>query len=160
MFGQAPRDVYDGIFHLHETKVWHARRVGRLNYSILSTLVGTFSDSRQLDEFPRHVLVVYPKPLFASLRLDHWVINFKSNQIASQVMELMRSEEDAHLRHLYNLLRQIPESSILAGRIFEARVHHTFSDGWGLDRPMPHRICTAVTPSLLHKSLIVVLRYP
>ena len=85
-FGQAPRDVYDGVYHLHEMRKrcgTPARRVGRLNYSILSTLVGTFSDSRQLDEFSHHVLVVYPEPLFASLRLDHWVIN---NRIASQVM--------------------------------------------------------------------------
>jgi hypothetical protein len=48
--------------------------------------------------------------------LDECAIDFKSNRIATKVMELMRSEEDAHLRHLYNVLHQIPERSILAGR--------------------------------------------
>jgi hypothetical protein len=73
-------------------------------------------------------------------RFDKCAIDFKSHRITSKVMELMRSEEDAHLRHLYNVLHQIPESSILAGRIFEVRVHRMLSDGWRFEGPIPQPI--------------------
>ena len=118
-FGRAPRDVFDGVFRFDETKTRHARYVGRLDYSTLSTLVRAFSHLREPNEFFHHVLVMYPEPIVKSLRVDKWIIDFKSNRIACKVMELMQSEEDVHLRHLYSLLHQTPESSILAGRIFK-----------------------------------------
>ena len=69
--------------------------------------------------------------------MDKWTIDIKSNRIPSKVMELMRSEKDANLRYLYNHLRQIPKGSIVAGRIFEVRVHRMLSDGWRLEGPIP-----------------------
>ena len=139
-FGRVPRDVYNGVFDLSATKKRHASIVARLDYSTLCNLVSTFSYSCELDEFSHHVVVVYPEPVIELYALDNWVMDFKSIRIASKVMELMQSEEETHLRHLYKYLHRIPESSILAGRIFKALAHRVLSDGWRSDSPLPQPI--------------------
>lgn len=137
-FGLAPRDVFYGVFCFHEMKSRHDKAIQKLNYSTLKTLVQAFAGELAIDEFSHHVVSVYPEEGLP--RLDDWKIDFKSNRIATKVMELMRSEEDARLQELYNFFHQIPESSILAGRIFEARVHRMLSDGWRSNSPVPQPI--------------------
>lgn len=140
-FGFAPRDVYDGVFLLHYTKMKHATEVAKLNYSKLSTVVQTFFDNQALDRFSHHVVAVYPEPEISEPRLDTWVIDFKSIRIGRKVMEMMRLVEDQHLRNMFHLLYRIPAGSTMAGWFFEAIVHRLLSDGWRSDRPAPQPIC-------------------
>jgi len=139
-FGFAPRDVYEGVLDLPSTMASHAAAVRRLNYSKLIALVETFSDKRELDDFSHRVVAVHPVSFLATQ--DHWLIKFKSDRIASKVVESMRLGEDKHLRETYGLLDNIPESSSLAGWVFEAIVHRMFSEGWRLaDGSMPRPTC-------------------
>jgi len=138
-FGFAPHDVYNAVLDLPATREFHATAVKNPNYSKLKTLVKLFSDKRELDDFSHRVVAVHPVPFLA--KLDRWVINFKSNRIGWKVVESMRLEEDKHLRETYGFLRRSPESSGLAGWMFEAIVHHMLSDGWrSADGPMPQPI--------------------
>jgi len=138
-FGFAPRDVYNGVLHLDQTRKLHDTAVKKLDYSKLKSLVETFSDKCQLDDFSNRVVAVYPTQ--TSLNHDIWTISSKSNQIGKQVVELIRLEEDKHVRETYGLLHKIPESSSMAGCIFEAIVHRMFSNGWrSADGPIPQPI--------------------
>jgi len=135
-FGFAPRDVYNAVFDLFVTRNEHAAAI-EPDYSSLGTLVTAFSKSCGLNDSP-HRVVVYPCP-FAD-NYDDWLIDFKSIRIAKQAVELMRLQEDEHLRTTYVRFRKIPENSVLAGWIFEAIVHRKLSGGWS-DGPLPQPIC-------------------
>ena len=127
-FGFAPRDVYNGVLNLSCTRDQHAAAVEKLNYSRLKILAETFSDKLELDDFSHRVVVVYPIPFLDSR--DKWAIDFKSAQIARNVVESMRLEEDKHLREAYSFLRKIRESSTTLSRwVFEAIAHRMLSKG-------------------------------
>ena len=87
-FGFAPRDVYNGVLKLAETKSQHAVQIGTINSSKLKGLVDMFSEERGLGEFSHHVVAV--KPYYHTPCIDRWEIHFKSTRIARQVVELMR----------------------------------------------------------------------
>jgi len=130
-FGFAPRDVYSGVVELRRTRRRHAATMKKLNYSMLKTLTEAFSDKLDPNGFTHRVVAIFPVGFldddgFAD---DVWEINFKSNRITREIVELMRLEEDKHLREMYDLFRKIPESSALAGWVFEAIVHRTLSGG-------------------------------
>jgi len=46
------------------------------------------------------------------------------------VMDSMQKLEDRHLHNTYQLLHQIPDSSSMAGRVFEAIAHRSLTAGW------------------------------
>ena len=74
------------------------------------------------------------QPVRSLSKDDNWKIDFKSARITREVVESMRLVEDKHLRETYNVLHKTPESSSLAGSIFVAIVHRTFSNGQRSDR--------------------------
>jgi len=92
-----------------------------------------FSQPYNLDLLSHHVVV---EPRQISLMLDCWAFNFKSVRIAEEASEWMREQEDAHLRHTYDLLHNTPEGSALAGWVFEGIAHRKLSGGWA-DMPQP-----------------------
>ena len=124
-FGFAPRDVYNGVFKLSQTKAQHVTEIRRTNYSRLEDLVNVFPEERGLDEFSHHVVAL--KPYYHTLDEDLWKIHFKSARIARQVVELMRSKEDDHIRDMYALFLEDPESSCLAGPFFESIAHRALA---------------------------------
>ena len=104
-FGVAPRDVYNGIFNLPRTRDEHAVPKN-LNYSKLLAIVKAFSVNHELLESSDEVVCVYPRESQDYHdHYDEWEINFKSIRIAEEVMQLMRSEEDQHLRRAYHILK-------------------------------------------------------
>jgi len=127
-FGFIPRDVYNGVFKLPWTRDEHAAAVKGLRCSELTSLVKAFSEQRALHGPSHKVAVVYPDESFA--HYDLWGINFKSVQIAGEVIGSMRLEEDKHLRKAYTFLREFPEGSTLAGWIFEVIAHRVLPGGW------------------------------
>src|ERR1700733_2260907 len=137
-FGFAPRDVYHGIFRLAHMRTQHTAALRDQNFSDLATLVQGFSATYNLDLSSHHVVVVEPRQI--SLMLDSWTVNFKSVRIAEEAAEWMRSQEDAYLRHMYDLLHNTPEGSTLAGWVFEGIAHRKLSCGWAdenMPRPAP-----------------------
>jgi len=89
-----------------------ATAVKDLDYSQMRTLVRAFANEYKLEGLSHRVLAVHPcGPLG---RIDRWAINFKSIQIAKDVVELMQLRED-NLREMYDTLHNIPESSVMAG---------------------------------------------
>jgi len=133
-FGCAPRDVYEGVFRLPQARLRHITRVEKVNYSKLKNLVDAFSLDRGLDKFSHHVVAV--KPFRYTLNTDRWEIHFKSTRIARRVVELMRSQEDDHIRDMYALFHQIPESSCLTGSFFESIAHRVLSRKYTQPIPM------------------------
>ena len=130
-FGFAPRDVYDGVFQLYETRDKHSAAVGEFDHTKLQETVRSFSQDHGLTTETSHrVVVVFPHPLTSLFNLDRWGIDFKSIRIAREAMESMQLQEVERLREMYQLFHRIPESSILAGWVFEAIVHRLFTDGW------------------------------
>ena len=128
-FGFAPRDVYDGVFKLSETKMDHADELGRFDYDKLREIVETFSVEHGLVYEQSHrVVVVFPHPP-EDLSFDRWGIDFKSIRIREKMIELMLLHEDKSLREMYQFYRRI-NSSNLAGLLYEGIVHHVFSEGW------------------------------
>jgi len=151
-FGFAPRDVYNGIFTFPKTKARHVDEVKNIEYSKLKALVEVFSRDRGLDNFSHHVVAV--KPHYRSLDDDSWEIDFKSTRIARQVVEVMWSKEDGHLRDMYALLHKVPDSSCFAGSIFEAIAHRVLPRKYIQPIPMvsdnrnPPTFSTRSTPLL------------
>jgi len=109
----SPRDVYDGIFNLPQTKEDHAIVVKGFNYAELQNLVRTFSMSHGLvSDFLHQVIAVFPHPL-GFLRFDHRKIDFKSIRIKNEGVELMQLQEDQPLRKMHKQLRGAPGGSTL-----------------------------------------------
>jgi hypothetical protein len=116
--------------------------VKRLRYSELVSLTATFSNTHELHEFSHLVVVVWPHENPDDARTDLWDIDFKSTRIAEKVMKATVSEEEKHIREMLDLLREIPESSTLAGRFFEVIVHRIFAHGWQSDpKSIPQPTC-------------------
>ena len=137
-FGFAPRDVYNGVFKLSETKMDHVNELGRFDYGKLRKVVETFTAERGLVcEQSHRVVVVFPRPPEA-LHFERWGIDFKSIRIGEKMIELMLLHEDKYLREVYRYLHRV-DSSDLAGKFFESIAHHIFSDGWG-SGPTPQPI--------------------
>jgi len=105
-FGFAPRDVYNGVLLLPKTRWWHAKAMDKLKYPMYPVPSPVDDDDD-----------------------DSWEINFKSARIAKELVELMWLGEDKHFWETYDLFRKAPESSNLAGWVFEAIVHRMLSDG-------------------------------
>ena len=97
------------------------------NRSHLKTLVEVFSEDHGLCDFAERVVALHPCQI--SPNRDRWEIDFKSIRITRKAVELRLLGRDEHLLETYHLLRQIPDGSILAGRIFE--------NGWGPDGSAP-----------------------
>ena len=133
-FGFAPRDVYDGVFFLGETRDQHTTALRDRNFSDLAALVQDFSVTYNLDVSSHRVVVVEPRQI--SQFRDRWTVDFKSVRIAEQAVEWMRKQEDAYLRHTYDLLHKIPAGSTMAGWVFEGIAHRKLSGGW-TDGDMP-----------------------
>ena len=143
-FGFAPRNVYSGVFDLPGTMAHHDEGMKRLRYSELVSVVTTFSKTRELHEFPHLdlVVVVWPHKNPDDEQRDRWDIDFKSTRIAEKVMKATVSEEEGRIREIFDLLREIPESSTLAGRFFEVIVHRIFAHGWQSDaKSVPQPTC-------------------
>ena len=137
-FGFAPRDVYNGVLELPETREQHAVAVGEFNSSKLKAIVEKFSWSRELDDFSHYVVAVYPRQ--STPNSDSWEIDFKSIRIAREVVESMRLEDVKHLRETYHLIRKLSEGSPLAGWVFKAIVHRILSGGSWSGGPMSQPI--------------------
>ena len=137
-FGFAPRDVYAGIFDLPGTRSRHAAEVMTVNHSKLMALVDAFSQRGELSELSHHVVALHPYKLL--LDYDLWAIDFKSIQIAREVVKLMQSELDEHLQETYDYLHNVPEGPALAEWTFKAIIHRMISDGWRSGGPAPQPI--------------------
>ena len=136
-FGFAPRDVYNGVLELPDTRKQHAIVV-KLDRSKLKAIVETLYGSRKLDDVSARVVVVHP--LQISTRYDWWVIDFKSIRIAKEAVESMRLEEAKHLQETYNRIHKLSDGSPLARWVFKAIVHRMLSDGSWSGGPMPQPI--------------------
>ena len=134
----SPRDVYRGVFRLHETRDRHAAR--DLDYTKLQETVRLFSQDRGLTTETSHrVVVVFPRPLPSPFDLDRWAIDLKSTRIAREAMKSMQLQKIERLREVDQLFHRIQESSALARWVFEAIVHRSFSGGWW-SGPVPQPI--------------------
>jgi hypothetical protein len=128
--GFAPRDVYYGAFELPRGRNRNAVALENLNCPGLRSVVRRFSvDCWLVCGSSRDALVVYPCPSTSLVNLDDWAIDFKSIRIARDVVELMRLQGEEHLWEMYKFFHNNLESVTSAGRVFEAIVHRTFSDG-------------------------------
>ena len=136
-FGFAPRDVRNGVLRLPRTTLEHTNAVQSLNWAELKATVGTFPCERSLDRASHQVVAVYPLPDPSILGYDRWSINFKSNEIARQILVRMEVEEGIHLREMLDYFRKIPEGSTLAGFSFETIAHRVLSDGSRAGGPTP-----------------------
>ena len=126
-FGFVPRDVYQSITDLPDVRKQHVNALAELDYSQLKNLIGLFVRHRKLDGLSHGVVAVYPvKP---SRLTDDWEIDFKSIRIAMRVVESMRLKGGQDVQDMYDGVRVIPESSVLAGWIFKAVAHRAFSGG-------------------------------
>jgi len=140
-FGFAPRDVYNGVFRLSQTREDHATALENFDCAELREITKTFNVQLGLVSGHSHrVVVVFPYPP-EHLDFDGWGIDFKSIQIREKMMESMRLQEDEPLWELYGYFRRVSDGSTLAGWVFEAIVHRMFSGGWRSDsEPMPQPI--------------------
>jgi hypothetical protein len=87
-FGFAPRDVYNGVFYLLETKGMYAAEVKALTCSDLKTLVQTYVKTRGFVSGTSHKLIVV-SPVGHLVKNGQWEINLKSIRIAKKVVETM-----------------------------------------------------------------------
>jgi len=139
-FGFDPRDVYAGVFNLPATKDKHKIAIDKMSYADLTSLAAKFSKSFELDSASHQVIAVDPAPFL--LDRDKWNIGFKSDRIAETAKEAWRNEKLTYLRTIFDDFRQNPESSSLAGCVFESMGHRMFSKGWqeshgALPQPFP-----------------------
>ena len=149
-FGFTPRDEFDGVFNLPDTKLLHTKTVNGLEYSKLIALSETFSIDCELDDFSHRVVTV--QPCKGSAFRDYWTVNFKSPRIAKAVVESMRLPGRDHLRDAYHL-HNISDSSSMAGRIFEAIARRVLAGKdrmWSIpmvsDNKIPPTFSTSGTP--------------
>jgi hypothetical protein len=145
-FGYAPRDVCNGVFDHDEWMMKHTNQLEVLDYPELKRLVRAFRAEFNIAGASHRLVVVLPlrRDLTDS---DSWKMNFKSLRIARRFVELMRREEDSRLREMCSNFYRIPDSSSMAGWIFEAFVHRIFSHGWNeLDGPTPQPTHMAADP--------------
>jgi len=124
-FGFAPHDVYEGIFFSRSTKGKHNEALREVDYPKLVTLSKAFHMDCELDEYSHRIIAV--SPVRASVRNDGWTIDFKSSQIAKAVVLSMLLLATERLRGMYDLLHNVPQTSGMAGRIFEAIAHRVLS---------------------------------
>jgi len=136
--GFAPDDVYNGIFEPIATMTVHDAAVRVLTYSKLTDIVEMFSKDQHFDGQSHRVVAVHPRKVEDSL--DSWKVRFKSPRIEKEVLERMRLEEVKHLRKTYQLLRNIPAGSVLAGLIFEVIAHRMLCDAWQGPTQQPIRM--------------------
>ena len=127
-FGFAPRDVYSGVFYLPDIQSRHNTVVAGHTLSKLENLVDAFAGDRRLDKVSHHVVAVHPYE--SSLGYDDWTVDFKSVRIRTKVAKRMQEQERIQLLKAYANFCYMPEGSVLAGRIFEAVFHNTFTKGW------------------------------
>ena len=99
------------------------------DFSRLKNLLDTF---RQYDTdcTSQHVVAVYPLPTPPAIRIDRWGIDFKSTRMSDKVKGLARFAEDRLFQELFDLFHKIPETSSMAGWIFELIAHRLLSGGW------------------------------
>ena len=136
-FGFNPCDVYCAVFEPVNVKGEHHSAMAALNHSVLTEFVLDFRTQRQPDTASHRVFVVKPI-IFDLLSHDRWTIDFKSPQIARNVVERLRREEMGVLRKMFYLFKGIQYGGSLVGRVFEAMVHRKFLDGWQQsDGPTP-----------------------
>ena len=140
MFGFAPRDVYVGVLRLPHVALVHTNAVEGLKWEVLKDTVTTFSHEQSLGSSSHRVVAVYPLPEQSVPSYDRWSIDFKSNEVARQVIFKMEEEEMTHLQEMFHSFHDIPESSTLAGRWFETIAHRVLSKGWLLGDPTPEPI--------------------
>ena len=119
-FGFAPRDVYNGVFQLVDTKEEHAEATEQLRRSDLQSLVNAFHMECRFDGISDRVLAVHPVPG----SYDSWIIYFKSPRIAKKAVELMRSKGDELPQDMCCSFGAPSEAATLAGWISEANVLH------------------------------------
>ena len=134
----APRDVYNGVLELPNTRKQYVTAMEKLDCSELKAIVETLYGSRKLDDFSARVVVVHPLQISASH--DWWVIDFKSIRIAREVAELMRLEDVEHLQEAHGRIHKLSEGSPLAGWVFKATVYRMLSDGSWSGGSMPQPI--------------------
>ena len=131
-FGLAPRDVYSGLFEPRSTGRLHDNAVRDLDYTEMQKTVRFFSTKCGLDSATsHHLIVVFPRPHPTDSLLEHdrWAVDFKSIRIARKVTELMRLQNIERLWEMYQSFHRNPQSSTLAGWVFEAIVHRLLSGG-------------------------------
>ena len=138
-FGFAPRVTYGAIFFPNETLAEHDQAIANLKYPGLEDLARSFIDGLPLIIGPSHHLVsVMPSKEVELPIRDSWAISFKSIQIAKKMVIKMRQEEDKRLRQMYATFYKSPESSGLAGSVFEALAHRTICRGLCSDEQTSH----------------------
>ena len=115
----------------------HTNAVQSLKWAELKATVGMFSCERSLDPASHQVVTVYPLQDPSILGYDRWSIDFKSNEIARQILVWMEVEEGIHLREMLNYFCEVPEGSTLTGFWFETIAHRVLSDGWRAGGPTP-----------------------
>ena len=133
-FGFAPRDVYNGVLNLSQTRDNHKEALEGLNYPKLQAIITAFRKDHLLERPSHRVVVVYPE--ISHPRHEEWKIAFKSILISKRAEELMKSEELENLRDTYDYFRTTPEASILAGWGFEAMGHRLLFNGWRGPTPL------------------------
>jgi len=131
-FGSIPRDVYNGILGVHDLGSQHSIAANKLDFNQLKGIVTSFVGNCGIAfEYSHRVIAVFPLPPEGRrIGSDRWAIDFKSIRIARKVMELMNLRESEHIREMYGFFNGHPQSSTLAGWIFEVIVHRLFSSGW------------------------------
>ena len=128
MYGNAPRDVYYAIqdpagakgdisMALSETTL--DALVKALNQLALASPI--WSDR----SFPHKLLSINPK---AGLQHDVFIPRFKSECIGRMVIEHVGVMQVQQAQQLFRVYQLVPQSSTLAGWIFEGLVHALLSD--------------------------------
>ena len=135
-FGFSPRDIYDTVFKPFSVKRTHTDAMAEFSHSDLSKSVINFYRLHQLDILLLWVIAVDPIPLQLDMFVeDEWVFNFKSSQIARNVMEYLQQGEVEVLQEMFRLFKRIPRCGGLTRWVFKGMVHHKFRDGW--QQPIP-----------------------
>ena len=127
-FGDAPRDVYNGVFDLPDTLQRHNAALRKLNYTQLETLVRKFCEDHELDGISHRVVKVYPRR--GTPHSDQWGMDFKSFCIGKKVVQAMRLIEEQRLRRMYDEFHRVSDSAVMAGWIFESIIHRLLIHGW------------------------------
>ena len=109
-FGFFPRDVYCGVFNLPYSRAEHDPALGGFSCARLKSLLEEFRNFNIDSD-----LVIAVHPIHVGSNIDLWRVDFKSNQIAEKVVELLRLEEDTHLQETYNILKANSKTSSMAG---------------------------------------------
>jgi len=131
----APRVTYGAIFYPDEARATHDGVIKRLEYSELERLACNFVENRSLiSDASHHLISIMPHKKVNFTKIDNWAISFKSIQIAKKVVTEMRKEEDYRLRQMYDTFSRSPESSGMAGFVFEALAHRMIWEGSWLNR--------------------------